>query len=113
MSQAVFGVEKEAASGKWLGEHQLNCVYRCDPSDSGSACNIVPNGDHSGEDQRLCSSFDLTGDAAAVSSSYMTIGYEVCDAGVSECYSEVTYLVRGMQGFAYDPLTDAQDRVRM
>ena len=114
-SQAVFGAEKEAASGKWFDEHQLNCVLRCDPAENGAGCNVVPNGVLSDnvEGLRLCSSFDIEGDAAALSTAYMQAGYELCDAGVTECYSEVTYMVRGMQSYSYDPLTDAQDRVRM
>lgn len=113
----MFGIEKEAASGKWLGEPQLNCVLRCDPSESGAGCNGVPNGSPNVVDTDtaaiVCAKFDVTGDAAAATGPYEVIGFEICGAGVTECYSEVTYMVRGMQAYSYDPVTDAQDRVRI
>ena len=49
-----------------------------------------------------------------LNSNFLYIGaYELCAVGVTECYSEVGYLVRGMQDFTHDILNDHQDRVRM
>jgi len=107
--QAEFGVEKELAAGRWANELQLNCVSRCDPGVVGANCNYVPNGKLADdiENPLVCYHLDVTGDAAVGTTSTIS-GLEVCAPGVTSCYSEVTYLVRGSQHYVYDPMADTK-----
>jgi len=109
--------EKQAKDSKWLNEIQLACVATCNPSNNNAACNVVPNGlaqDAAQEKLIRCVTFayDATStgnEAAAQSSSFNS--YEVCQPGVTQCYSSVTYLDKVHQDFIPDPLTDGFEDV--
>lgn len=106
--------EKAAKDNRWANEIQLACVSTCDPTNNNAACNVVPNGMQDTTQEKLirCVSFmydasNTANMAAAQMSTHST--FEVCDPGVTQCYSEVTYLDRNHQDYIPDALAQAYE----